>query len=194
MISNWLSTALARRNIHYGWVMVGVTFLTALITAGTVGAPGDFIAAVDPLHPVRADGAVRGRLAEPLRPAQRGAVSLADRGLGAGDVAGDDKALAVDAVVGRRGRHWHRHDGAGAGRHGRRALVFRPARAGGRDSHRQRGHRAIGVPAAAGEAHRTNGLARGAGPDVPDARRRGVGGAAGDARSSERSGLAAIRR
>src|ERR1700723_13239 len=43
LISNWLSSALARRNIHYGWVMVGVTFLTALITAGAVGAPGVFI-------------------------------------------------------------------------------------------------------------------------------------------------------
>src|SRR6476661_8874464 len=43
MISNWLSATLARRNIHYGWVMVGVTFFTALITAGTVGAPGVFI-------------------------------------------------------------------------------------------------------------------------------------------------------
>jgi MFS family permease len=43
MISNWLSAALARRNIHYGWVMVGVTFLTTLIAAGTVGAPGVFI-------------------------------------------------------------------------------------------------------------------------------------------------------
>jgi sugar phosphate permease len=43
MISNWLSAALARRNIHYGWVMVGLTFFTALITAGTVGAPGVFI-------------------------------------------------------------------------------------------------------------------------------------------------------
>jgi sugar phosphate permease len=43
MISNRLSAALARRNIHYGWVMVGVTFLTALISAGTVGAPGVFI-------------------------------------------------------------------------------------------------------------------------------------------------------
>ena len=43
MISNWLSAALARRNIHYGWAMVGVTFLTALIAAGTVGAPGVFI-------------------------------------------------------------------------------------------------------------------------------------------------------
>ena len=43
MISNWLSATLARRNVHYGWVMVGVTFLTALISAGTVGAPGVFI-------------------------------------------------------------------------------------------------------------------------------------------------------
>jgi MFS family permease len=43
MISDRLSAALARRNIHYGWVMVGVTFLTALISAGTVGAPGVFI-------------------------------------------------------------------------------------------------------------------------------------------------------
>jgi len=43
VISNWLSAALARHNIHYAWVMVGVTFFTALITAGTVGAPGVFI-------------------------------------------------------------------------------------------------------------------------------------------------------
>src|SRR6201994_4977114 len=43
VISNWLSSALARHNIHYGWVMVGVTFLTALVSAGTVGAPGVFI-------------------------------------------------------------------------------------------------------------------------------------------------------
>ncbi|WP_407181048.1 MFS transporter [Bradyrhizobium sp. STM 3562] len=43
MISNWLAGALARRNIHYGWVMVGVTFLASLIAAGTVGSPGVFI-------------------------------------------------------------------------------------------------------------------------------------------------------
>ncbi|TPQ38659.1 MFS transporter [Bradyrhizobium guangdongense] len=43
MISNWLAATLSRRNIHYGWVMVGVTFLAALISAGTVGAPGVFI-------------------------------------------------------------------------------------------------------------------------------------------------------
>src|SRR4030081_295027 len=43
MISKWLSAALARRNIHYGWAMVAGTFLPPLITARTVGAPGVFI-------------------------------------------------------------------------------------------------------------------------------------------------------
>src|ERR1700756_5087656 len=43
MISNSLAAALGRRNIHYGWVMVGVTFFAALVSAGTVGAPGVFI-------------------------------------------------------------------------------------------------------------------------------------------------------
>src|SRR4030088_348762 len=44
MISDWLAAAPSRRHIHYGWVMVGVTFFTALVSAGTVGAPGVFIA------------------------------------------------------------------------------------------------------------------------------------------------------
>jgi sugar phosphate permease len=43
MISDRLSAALARHNIHYAWVMVAVTFVTTLISAGTVGAPGVFI-------------------------------------------------------------------------------------------------------------------------------------------------------
>ena len=43
MISNWLSATLARRQVHYSWVMVGVTFLAALVSAGAVGAPGVFI-------------------------------------------------------------------------------------------------------------------------------------------------------
>ncbi|MFK3796394.1 MFS transporter [Pseudomonas sp. NPDC088444] len=43
MISDWLSRALARRGIHYGWAMIAVTFFTALITAASVGAPGVFI-------------------------------------------------------------------------------------------------------------------------------------------------------
>lgn len=35
---------LARRGIHYGWVVAAVTFLTMLVTAGAVGAPGVLIA------------------------------------------------------------------------------------------------------------------------------------------------------
>ena len=43
MVSSALAAALARRNIHYGWVVVAVTFLTMLITAGAMGAPGVLI-------------------------------------------------------------------------------------------------------------------------------------------------------
>ena len=38
--SGRLSAALARRGVHYGWVVVAATFLTMLVTAGAVGAPG----------------------------------------------------------------------------------------------------------------------------------------------------------
>lgn len=40
MVSRLLAAALARRHIHYGWVVVAVTFLIMLISAGAVGAPG----------------------------------------------------------------------------------------------------------------------------------------------------------
>ena len=40
MISDRLAAALAARNIHYGWVVAGTTFLTMLATAGALGAPG----------------------------------------------------------------------------------------------------------------------------------------------------------
>ena len=43
MISSSLAAALGRRDIHYGWVVAAVTFLTMLVTAGAVGAPGVFI-------------------------------------------------------------------------------------------------------------------------------------------------------
>src|SRR5271163_2284471 len=43
MVSAGLAAALARRNIHYGWVVVAVTFLTMLVTAGAMGAPGVLI-------------------------------------------------------------------------------------------------------------------------------------------------------
>jgi MFS family permease len=43
MAPSRLAAALARRNIHYGWVVVAVTFLAMLVTAGAMGAPGVLI-------------------------------------------------------------------------------------------------------------------------------------------------------
>jgi predicted MFS family arabinose efflux permease len=43
MFSNRLAAALQRRHIHYGWVVVAVTFLTMLVTAGAMGAGGVLI-------------------------------------------------------------------------------------------------------------------------------------------------------
>src|SRR6478609_1138207 len=42
-MSNRLAAALDRRNVHYGWVVAGVTFLTMLVTAAAMGAPGVLI-------------------------------------------------------------------------------------------------------------------------------------------------------
>ena len=47
MFAARLAPILARRGIHYGWMMVALTFLTMLSTAATMGSPGVFI---DPLH------------------------------------------------------------------------------------------------------------------------------------------------
>ncbi|MGO7792278.1 MFS transporter [Rhizobium ruizarguesonis] len=43
MVSTALASSLARRSIHYGWVVVAATFLTMLVTAGAMGAPGVLI-------------------------------------------------------------------------------------------------------------------------------------------------------
>lgn len=43
MISNALAAALAKRGIHYGWVVAGTTFLVMLATAGAMGAAGVLI-------------------------------------------------------------------------------------------------------------------------------------------------------
>lgn len=40
MFSDRLAARLAARDIHYGWVVVAATFLTSLVAAGAVGAPG----------------------------------------------------------------------------------------------------------------------------------------------------------
>ncbi|SDO83802.1 Sugar phosphate permease [Phyllobacterium sp. YR620] len=43
MLSTPLAALLARRNVHYGWVVVAITFITMLVTAAAVGAPGVLI-------------------------------------------------------------------------------------------------------------------------------------------------------
>jgi MFS family permease len=43
MAASLLAPALARRGIHYGWVMVGLTFLVALSSAGALGVLGALI-------------------------------------------------------------------------------------------------------------------------------------------------------
>jgi sugar phosphate permease len=43
MTSDRLARYLGAKNIHYGWVVVAVTFLTSLAMSGAVGLPGAFI-------------------------------------------------------------------------------------------------------------------------------------------------------
>jgi MFS family permease len=43
MFASALAQSLSKRGIHYGWVIIAVTFLTALTTAGAVGVPGALI-------------------------------------------------------------------------------------------------------------------------------------------------------
>lgn len=43
MLSILLARRLEARSIHYGWVVAAATFLTMLVVAGAVGAPGVFI-------------------------------------------------------------------------------------------------------------------------------------------------------
>ncbi len=87
MVSTALAAALARRNIHYGWVVVGVTFLTMLVTAAAMGTPGVLIVPLEQEfgwndaqissalalrhHAVRIVRPVRRGVHEPLRRAPR---------------------------------------------------------------------------------------------------------------------------
>jgi MFS family permease len=43
MLSSLVAARLARRDIHYGWVMVVVTFFTALVSSASIGVPSVFI-------------------------------------------------------------------------------------------------------------------------------------------------------
>src|SRR5436190_23760064 len=43
MLSNFIAPWLAKRDMHYGWVIIAVTFVTMLATAGAMGLPGALI-------------------------------------------------------------------------------------------------------------------------------------------------------
>src|SRR6202167_5891098 len=43
MASTALPAWLARRNIHYGWIIVGATLLTTVVTAAAMSTPGVLI-------------------------------------------------------------------------------------------------------------------------------------------------------
>ncbi|MFI5014579.1 MAG: MFS transporter [Hyphomicrobiales bacterium] len=47
MFASSLSAALAKRGIHYGWVVAAVTFVMLLTTAGAMGLPGALILPLD---------------------------------------------------------------------------------------------------------------------------------------------------
>src|ERR1035437_5092205 len=200
MIANWLSAALARRNIHYGWVMVGVNFLTALISAGTVGAPGVFIVPLQhefgwTTAEISSALSIRFILFGLMAPF---AAALLNR-YGLRNVTLSALLIVASALIASLAMTrvwqlmllWGVVVGIGTGM---TALVCGAARAGGRNSHRQRRYRTTGVPAAAGEPHRTDGLAHSAISGVRDAGGRGISSAAADARPSWRRRVAPIRR
>ncbi len=43
MFANAIASALSRRGVHYGWIVIATTFFSALVMAGAVGLPGAFI-------------------------------------------------------------------------------------------------------------------------------------------------------
>ncbi|MFV0279751.1 MAG: MFS transporter, partial [Rhodoblastus sp.] len=43
MLASVLASALSRRRVHYGWIIVATTFFSSLVMAGAVGLPGAFI-------------------------------------------------------------------------------------------------------------------------------------------------------
>ena len=43
MFASTLASALSRRGVHYGWIVIATTFFSSLVMAGAVGLPGAFI-------------------------------------------------------------------------------------------------------------------------------------------------------
>ena len=210
MISNWLSATLARRNIHYGWVMVGVTFLTAIVSAGAVGAPGVFIVPLQKefgwsTAEISSALSIRFILFGLMAPF---AAALMNR-YGLRNVTLAALLIVASALVLSLGMHevwqlillWGVVVGIGTGM---TALVL-SATVAARWFNARRGlvvgiltasvaDRAIGVPAAARKSHATGWTAHRAGADVRDAGHCGVCGVVDDARSTRRCRPATVRR
>ena len=173
MFANALARRLSRHGIHYGWVIIAVTFLTALTTAGAVGVPGALILPLTKefgwdTAQISSALAIRLVLFGLMAPF---AAALIER-YGVRRVvhhrhhhdrrrpaarACHDAGLASRRPLGDHRRHRHRHDGDGAQRDHFDALVHRTARPRARHADRQFGDRTIGFPAArrlAGRAFR----------------------------------------
>ncbi|MCB1543050.1 MAG: MFS transporter, partial [Rhodoblastus sp.] len=43
MFASTLASALSRRGVHYGWIVIATAFFSSLVMAGAVGLPGAFI-------------------------------------------------------------------------------------------------------------------------------------------------------
>ena len=176
MVSTALASTLARRNIHYGWVVVGATFLTMLVTAGAMGAPGvlikplqdEFGWSTSSISSALAIRLVLFGLMGPFAAAfmnrfgVRNVIifALATDRHRLHRLAVHDAALAAAAVLGRRRRLRHRPDRDGARRHGLDPLVHQASRPRRRHAVGQLGHRPAGLPAADGGADRALWLAR----------------------------------
>src|SRR5262245_65878100 len=154
-----------RGRVHYGWIVVAVTFVTLLAAAGIRSAPGVLISPLErefgwtratvsfavsinlPLWSVRAvhrwtDGPTR-------HPARHGGVARARRHRRRPHHL-DDRVVAARVAVGRGGRTRHRHHGIRPRGHGRQSLVHgTPTRRAG-PAHGQLRFRAASVPAPAG--------------------------------------------
>ena len=164
-LSDPIADAMAGRGVYYGWIVAGATFLVMLATAGAMGAPGVIIQPLEhefgwSTAEISVAFSVRLALFGLIAPfaaafinrfGVRAVVVAAVLMIASGHARldGDDRGVATARPVGRRGRHRHRHGGAGARRDGRVALVRSAARSGGGHADGEQRDRATDLSAAA---------------------------------------------
>ena len=165
-----LAAALARRNIHYGWVVGRRHFPhRCWSTAAAMGTPGVLIVPLEKefgWDNAQISSALALRimlfgLFGPFAAAFMNRFGVrrviivrhgADRG-GLAGLTGDDAAVAARSAVGRRGRHRHRADRDGSGGDGGDALVQSPPRPGHRHAGGEQCDRSARLSAADRRTH-----------------------------------------